>query len=113
LTRSAANTEAALRALRWGGRFVTVGFASGTIPRIPLNVVLLKGTVVRGFELPGIDARIPGSQARARAALAELAHRGMRPHVGAVYPLWEATTALRHVRERRVTGKAVIDMSLE
>jgi NADPH2:quinone reductase len=106
------HAEAALRALRWGGRFVTVGFASGSIPRIPLNVVLLKGAVVRGFELPGIDARVPGSRARARAALAELARRGMRPHIGAVYPLREAVTALRDVRERRVEGKAVIDMSL-
>ena len=40
--------EQALRAMRWGGRFVTVGFASGEIPRIPLNLVLLKGPVVTG-----------------------------------------------------------------
>ncbi|HXW39243.1 MAG TPA: NADPH:quinone oxidoreductase family protein, partial [Acidimicrobiales bacterium] len=45
--------EPALRALRWGGRFVTVGYASGTIPRIPLNLVLLKGVSILGFEMRG------------------------------------------------------------
>src|SRR5205085_11125925 len=43
-------SEPALRSLRWGGRFVTVGYASGEIPRIPLNLVLLKGVVVLGFQ---------------------------------------------------------------
>ena len=42
--------EPALRSLRWGGRFVTVGYASGVIPRIPLNLVLLKGIEVLGFQ---------------------------------------------------------------
>jgi NADPH2:quinone reductase len=57
--------EAALRALRWGGRFVSVGFASGEIPRIPLNLVLLKGVFVTGFTMEGLgrnqaaDARYP------------------------------------------------------
>ena len=105
-------SEAALRALRWGGRLVSVGFAAGTIPRIPLNLVLLKGAIVRGFELPNIDREVPGSRARAKAALSELAARGMRPHIGAVYPLQATVKALRDVRERRVVGKAVIDMSL-
>jgi NADPH2:quinone reductase len=107
------HAEAALRAVRWGGRFITVGFAAGAIPRIPLNLVLLKGAIVRGFQLPNIDNVLPGSRARASQALTELARRGMRPHIGAVYPLKEATAALRDVRQRRVIGKAVIDMSLD
>ena len=45
------HAEQALRALRWKGRFVTVGFASGEIPRIPLNLVLLKGCIIKGFEI--------------------------------------------------------------
>jgi NADPH2:quinone reductase len=107
------HAEAALRAVRWGGRFITVGFAAGAIPRIPLNLVLLKGAIVRGFQLQNIDNVLPGSRARASQALTELARRGMRPHIGAVYPLKEATAALRDVRERRIIGKAVIDMSLD
>ncbi|MDD0148580.1 zinc-binding dehydrogenase, partial [Shigella flexneri] len=45
--------EPALRSLRWGGRFVTVGYASGDIPKIPLNLVLLKGIRILGFEYRG------------------------------------------------------------
>ena len=44
-------SEQSLRSTRWGGRFVTIGFASGEIPRIPLNLVLLKGVIVKGFEM--------------------------------------------------------------
>ena len=45
--------EPALRACRWGARFVTIGFASGDIPSIPLNLVLLKGVTVMGLEMRG------------------------------------------------------------
>ena len=49
-------SEAALRSLRRGGRFVTVGFASGVIPRIPLNLVLVKGVAVLGFQFQDVPA---------------------------------------------------------
>ena len=52
-------SEPALRSLRWGGRFVTVGFAAGEIPRIPLNLVLLKGAVVLGFQFRDFVTHAP------------------------------------------------------
>ncbi len=66
-------SEPALRALRYGGRFVVVGFAAGEIPRIPLNLVLLKGCRIMGFEFRSFmthetDAMIAGRGRAARAA---------------------------------------------
>jgi NADPH2:quinone reductase len=104
------NAEAALRSMRWGGRFVTVGYASGTIPRIPLNLVLLKGVIIRGFELRTIAAHLPEAAAQAPDALARWVASGMRPMVSATYQLADAAQALVDVAERRVTGKAVIVM---
>jgi NADPH:quinone reductase len=102
--------EAALRAVRWGGRFVTVGYASGEIPRIPLNLVLLKGPVVRGFELRTIEGFVPGATATAEQELARLVGTGLRPHIGRVYPLHQAADAMRDLTERRAVGKVVLDV---
>jgi NADPH2:quinone reductase len=101
-------SEAALRATAWGGRFVTVGFASGTIPRIPLNLVLLKGAQIRGFEIRTLPEHAPQAMVEGERVLAELVAQGMRPHVSAVYPLAEAARALADVAERRVLGKVVV-----
>ena len=104
-----AYSEPALRAMAWGGRFVVVGFASGEIPRIPLNLVLLKGVVVTSFEFRGFGEHNPEALARATADLREMLASGrIRPHIGAVYPLDKAATALEDVLERRATGKVLI-----
>ncbi len=103
-------SEPALRALAWGGRFVVIGFASGEIPRIPLNLVLLKGVTVSAFEFRGFGAHHPEETAQATAALRDMLARGrIRPHIGAVHPLDEAAAALEDVLERRATGKVVIE----
>lgn len=103
--------EPALRSLRWGGRFVTVGYASGEIPRIPLNLVLLKGVVVEGFEFRGFLLHAPDELRRNEAELREMfAERRIAPHVGASFPLDDAATALRHVAEGEAIGKALIDV---
>jgi NADPH:quinone reductase len=105
-------SEQALRSVRWGGRFVTVGFASGDIPRIPLNLVLLKGVIVKGFEMRGFMEHAPEAAARDRAELNELLASGrVRPHVGAVYPLSEVAAALQSVADRKAMGKVIIDVT--
>jgi len=102
-------SEQALRAVRWGGRFVSVGFASGEIPRIPLNLVLLKGVVVSGFTIEGFSRNRPDDESRDRAELASLLASGaVRPHVSASYPLDQVALALADLAERRATGKVLI-----
>ena len=68
--------EQALRSMSWGGQFITVGFASGEIPRIPLNLVLLKGPVITGFTMQGITANRGEEVARHEAELWDLLARG-------------------------------------
>ena len=90
-------SEPALRSLRRGGRFVTVGYASGVIPRIPLNLVLVKGVARAGLPVSG---RAPDEFARNEDELGEhLATGRVAPHIGAVYPLAETARALRHVAD--------------
>lgn len=105
-------SEAALRATRWGARFVVVGFASGDIPSIPLNLVLLKGVIVRGFEIRTLPDELPEAYATGQVALAAMVADGLRPLVSAVYPLERTADALTAMSERRITGKVVIDPRL-
>lgn len=107
-------SEPVLRSLRWGGRFVTVGFASGEIPRIPLNLVLLKGVDVRGFQLIDLMAHRTEDFLAGEAAVAELVASGRAaPHVGATFRLEETAAALRLVADGRAVGKVVIDVAPE
>lgn len=102
-------SEPALRSLGRGGRFVTVGFASGTIPRIPLNLVLIKGIHVLGFQFQDVP---PDEYTRNEQELRELLVTGrVEPHVGAIYPLDETAAALRHVGDGRAIGKVLIDLT--
>jgi NADPH2:quinone reductase len=104
-----AYAEAALRATAWNGRFLVIGFAAGEIPKIPLNLVLLKGCQIVGVFWGAFTAREP---ARHRANVAELLawYRAgkLKPHVSATYPLERAAKALNDMAERRVMGKVVL-----
>jgi len=101
--------EPALRALRRGGRFVTVGYASGVIPCIPLNLVLVKGIQVLGFQFQDVpDAEFERNEAELQELLVS---RRVQPHVCAVYLLSETAAALRHVADGRAIGKVLIDLS--
>ncbi|MDT5015023.1 MAG: NADPH:quinone reductase, partial [Mycobacterium sp.] len=101
-------SEPALRSLRRGGRFVTVGFASGVIPRIPLNLVLMKGVTVLGFQFHDVPA---DEFARNETELRDHVVSGrVHPHVGAIYPLAETVEALKHVADGRAIGKILIDL---
>lgn len=104
--------EPALRALRWGGRFVTVGYASGTIPRIPLNLVLLKGVHILGFEFGAFTMHATAEFLRNQAELDELLATGqVTPHLGAVFPLEEVGAALALVADGEAIGKVVIEVA--
>jgi NADPH:quinone reductase len=103
-------TEQALRSTRFGGRFLTLGYASGEIPRVPLNLVLLKGPILTGFTLEGFNRNRPDDEARDRRELLQLLAEGkLVPHVSASYPLDGAPEALRHVAERKATGKVLVE----
>lgn len=102
--------EEALRATRYGGRFVVVGFASGTIPRIPLNLVLLKGVVVKGYSIASFSAHEAEAAAENRRELTDLLGAGrLRPHIGACFGLDRAADALALVAARRSLGKVIIE----
>ena len=104
--------EPALRSLRWGGRFVTVGYASGEIPRIPLNLVLLKGVQVLGFQFLAFATNAPDEAERNEGELMALLAAGRAtPHIGATFPLDEAAAALRYVADGRAIGKVVLDIA--
>jgi NADPH:quinone reductase len=103
--------EPALRTLRYGGRFVTVGYASGTVPKIPLNLVLLKGCRVLGFQFRSFAANQPEEARRDEAELLALLAAGRAaPHIGATFPLAEAAAALRHVADGKAIGKVVLEI---
>jgi NADPH2:quinone reductase len=103
-------SEAALRAMAVGGRFVVVGFASKEIPRIPLNLVLLKGVEIRAYDAAKSWQRFPEVTRRHREELIALLASGrIRPLVSAVFPLDGAAAALRAVFDRRAVGKVVIE----
>jgi NADPH2:quinone reductase len=104
--------EPALRSLHYGGRFVTVGYASGTIPRIPLNLVLLKGVVVLGFQFRDFATHRADDMARNDAELLDLLAQGRaRPLIGAAFDLSETAKALRHVAEGQAVGKVVLQVA--
>jgi NADPH:quinone reductase len=104
-------SEPALRSLHWGGRFVTVGYASGEIPRIPLNLVLLKGCQILGFQFRDFAEHLPDELARNDDELwTRLGEGRVVPHIGATLPLDEVVAALALVARGEAVGKVVLDM---
>ncbi len=101
--------EPALRSLHFGGRFVTVGYASGTIPRIPLNLVLLKGCQILGFQFGDYAKHRPEEMARNDRELMDLLVTGRAaPLIGATFDLADSGEALRWVAEGKAVGKVVV-----
>ena len=102
-------SEPALRSTRYGGRFVVVGFAAGEIPRIPLNLIMLKGVILKGFEFLSFSTRDPEHAQRDREELFELLRTGaIRPRVSSTYTLDDVVAALQLVADRKAVGKVVI-----
>jgi len=105
-------SEPALRSLRWGGRFVTVGYASGAIPRIPLNLVLIKGVQILGFEFLGFATNNADDGRRNEGELmGHFAAGRVVPHIGATFPLDDVAGALRLVADGRAIGKVLIELT--
>jgi NADPH2:quinone reductase len=102
-------TEAALRSIAWRGRFLVVGFAAGDIPKLPLNLVLLKGCDVLGVFWGSFIEREPDAHRANMAQLIEWCAQGkLSSHVHAVYPLADAAEALKAIAARQVMGKVIL-----
>lgn len=100
--------EPAVRALNWEGRFLVVGFPAG-IPKLPLNLTLLKSCQVVGVFWGAFVARDPKGHAENLADLFRLYKEGaIRPHVSNTYRLDQAAEAIKELSERRAKGKVVI-----
>jgi NADPH2:quinone reductase len=101
--------EPALRSIAWGGRYLVIGFAAGEIPRVPLNLPLLKGCDIRGVLFGAHAQREPAEVRREVGELFELYARGaIRPHVSNRYALADGGRAIAEVAARRALGKLVV-----
>ncbi|NLC35006.1 MAG: NADPH:quinone oxidoreductase family protein [Alcaligenaceae bacterium] len=104
-------SEPAFRSIAWKGRFLVVGFAAGDIPRIPLNLPLLKGASIVGVFWGAFGRTEPEADAQNMKELFELYAEGkVKPVICATYPLERAPEALEFVAGRQALGKVVITM---
>lgn len=102
-------TEAALRATAWNGRLLVIGFAAGEIPKIPINLTLLKGASIVGVFWGQFTMREPARAHAQFTQLLEWVREGkLAPHLHTTLPLSEAATALRLLLDRKVQGKVVL-----
>ena len=100
--------EAALRTSAWEGRFLVIGFPAG-IPRIPLNLALLKGCDIVGVFWGAAVARDPAAhQANVKALMDLYAAGKIKPHVSERFPLERAGEAIAHLAARKALGKVVV-----
>ena len=101
--------EPAMRDMAWGGRYLVIGFAGGDIPKIALNLPLLKGFSIVGVFWGNFTRKEPQkNEANVRDLLAWIASGKLKPLVSAAYPLAQAARALNDVMERKVKGKVVL-----
>jgi NADPH:quinone reductase len=102
-------SEAALRAIAWEGRHLVVGFASGEIPKLPLNLTLLKGCSVLGVYWGAWVRQNPTAYRASLDQLARWCAQGrLSCHIHAVYPLAETAQALKALSERKAMGKVIV-----
>jgi NADPH2:quinone reductase len=106
-----ATSIAAVKAMAWGGRHLVVGFATGDIPQIPANLLLLKSAASLGV-LWGMSLRADPRHHAANISdlLGRLAAKRIQPVIDRVFPLDEAVPALEHVMERRARGKVILSI---
>ena len=101
--------EPALRAIAWGGRYLVIGFAAGDIPKIPLNLLLLKGCELVGvFWGRHVELEPAAFRTQMEKLLGWCAKGEIRPHIDRVFPLEETGKALSLIEKREIKGKVVI-----
>jgi NADPH:quinone reductase len=104
------HAEPSLRAMACEGRYLVLGFASGTIPRIPLNLVLLKGCSLVGVFWTAFVERNPERHRANMIMILDWCKGGrIVPHVHARFPLAETAKALQLIEDRKVTGKVIVN----
>jgi NADPH2:quinone reductase len=104
------HAEPSVRAMAWEGRYLVVGFASGTIPRIPLNLVMLKGCAIIGVFWTAFVERYPEKHRANMVKLLDWCAEGLvSPHIHASFGLIETATALSLIEGRQVTGKVIVN----
>jgi NADPH2:quinone reductase len=104
-------SEPAVRSLAWQGRHLVVGFAAGEIPKLPLNLPLLKGASVIGVFWGDFARREPKAFAESMRQLARWYGEGrLRPHVSQTLPLEKAADAIKLLASRQAKGKVVLTM---
>jgi NADPH2:quinone reductase len=102
-------SEPAVRSMAWDGRFLVIGFAAGDIPRVPLNLVLLKSCQIVGVFWGAFTGRDPKGHRANIAELLEWWRDGkIKPHISATYPLERAGEAIAELRDRKAMGKVVV-----
>ncbi|KRB79908.1 NADPH:quinone oxidoreductase family protein [Noviherbaspirillum sp. Root189] len=102
-------SEAALRSMAWNGRFLVIGFTAGEIPKVALNLTLLKGCSIVGVWWGGFLRSEPERAAALTRELVEWFRQGkVRPYISKRYPLEQAAQALAEVAARKATGKIVL-----
>ena len=101
--------DQSLRAIAWEGRLLVIGFASGRIPKVPANYLLVKNCSVLGVYWGAYATKDPGVMAGSIMELVSWFREGeIKPHVSATYPLAAAGQALQDMLDRKVTGKIVL-----
>jgi len=106
-------SELALRAIAWKGRHLVIGFANGEIPKIPINLTLLKGASIVGVFWGAFAQKEPKKSLENIQQLLTWFIKGeLKPHIDKVYALQNAPKALEDMMQRKTKGKIVIDMEL-
>lgn len=101
--------EPAFRSIAWRGRYLVIGFANGEIPKLPLNLTLLKGASLVGVFWGEFAKREPkANMAAMRELMGWLAEGKIKPHISGRYALKDTAIALNDIAARKVTGKVVI-----
>jgi NADPH:quinone reductase len=101
--------EPAVRSMAWNGRYLVIGFAAGEIPKLPLNLVLLKNCDIRGVAWGAWVRREPQAQRALMKDIVNWSAQGkLSAHVHAVYPLADIAAALKAIADRKVMGKIVL-----